>query len=115
MNLIEIYNMLRDTFVGAIPISGIDAINQDGLYLAFGGLAADNMLMDKCKYSIVLAVNIVNGDVGSTIERLQEIRKKITEIGIRDHQNYFRELKSAMIEGQMLYLYAFFLELEMEL
>lgn len=114
MNLIEISNMLRDTFPTAILIGGIDAINQDGLYIAFGGLGQDNMITDRCRYSIVLASNIINGDVKTIISQIYEIRNKITELSVKDGTNYFKELKSAVIEGQMLYLYAFFLEMEVD-
>lgn len=113
MRLDAAYEMLKVAFPKAIEVSHPEKINQRGLYLYFDGLSVLDQGNDNAHFVLLLADTTLSskGD-NSVIKGLQELRRTIFQLGIKEQKSFFKGVKAAVFENDKLFMYAIKLEIK---
>jgi|GEM_PF-5342240 len=113
MRLNEAFEMLKAEFPEALEVTHPEKINQMGLYLYFDGATPNDASKDNAHFMLLL-VGATFSSVGdeSIVHTLQNIRKKVFLLGIKNQENFFREIKTAVFEGNDLFMYTIKLEIK---
>ena len=112
MRLREAIEKIKEIFPKAICINGVETIKQSGLYLVFDGCDAVSPAIDLAKFALVLAANSLDSDNFAALRELEQIRAELFRFGAKYGKNYYKQTKTAKLEGSTLYLYAVIFEIE---
>lgn len=118
MKLTDAAVKLQELFPDAITITNPEVIGQNGQYLYFEGLFPhenpDNLIEDIGRFVLICAGNSWDGKGDGVLGMVENARSTLYQRSLDMDVNMFRGVKSAVLSGSGLYLYAVLIQIKIE-